>query len=382
MNQRTLGATFLIAGTTIGAGMLALPMTSASFGFGRSVLLLIGMWLYMLISAGIMVEISHGKGQSIAAIAENRLGVWASRAAAISMLVLFWSLLWCYISGGSSILHQEMRTSLPIWVIVVGFAVFFGVFVVMCTRAVDYANRFIFLAKVVVFAVILVGLLPFVTCENLTTTAKSAQLSVHHVIPVFFTAYGFHGSIPSLMTYLDGDKRSIYTSLTLGSLIPLVVYILWQTITLGVIGNHLNGTEDVGLFISHLTRKTGHPYLSLLTNVFAFLAIATSFLGVALGLFDYVSEWFKKENDGKKRLKVAALTFGLPLVLALIYPNGFITALGCAAVALSLLAVVLPCLVALKEKQKHTSFLMNKGVVVFVLIGGLAVIAIEVILKS
>ena len=65
----------------------------------------------------------------------------------------------------------------------------------------------------------------------------------------------------------------------------------------------------------------------------------------------------------------------------LIYPNGFITALGCAAVALSLLAVVLPCLVALKE-ERHTSFLMSKGVVLLVLLGGVAVIAIEVILKS
>ena len=381
MNQRTLGATFLIAGTTIGAGMLALPMTSANFGFKHSIILLIGMWFYMLISAGIMVEISHGKGQSIAAIAENRLGIWASRTAATSMLVLFWSLLWCYISGGSSILHQETGGTLPVSILVIAFAAFFGMFVIVCTRATDYANRFLFLTKIVIFAIIIVGLFPFMRCENLTTITGNTQLSLYHVIPVFFTAYGFHGSVPSLITYLDGDKKNIYISLTLGSLIPLLVYIVWQTITLGIVGNNLNGTEDPGLFISHLTTKTRHPYLSFLTNAFAFLAIATSFLGVALGLFDYVSEWFKKRNDGKTRLKVAALTFGLPLVLALIYPNGFITALGCAAVALSFLAVVLPCLVALKEKHS-TSFLMNKGLVVLILLGGVIVIAIEVILKS
>ena len=381
MNQRTLGATFLIAGTTIGAGMLALPMTSANFGFNRSIILLIGTWLYMLISAGIMVEISHGKGQSIAAIAEKHLGAWGSRAAAISMLVLFWSLLWCYISGGSSILRQEMGGTLPTSLLVVAFTVFFGMFVIICTRTTDYANRFLFLTKIVIFAVIIVGLLPFVRCENLTSTTTSTQLSLHHVIPVFFTSFGFHGCIPSLITYLDGNKKSIHISLILGSLVPLLVYIVWQTITLGIVGSHLNAAEDIGVFINHLTTKTGHPYLSFLTNAFALLAIATSFLGVALGLFDYVSEWFKKSNNFETRLKVAALTFGLPLVLALIYPNGFITALGCAALALSLLAVVLPCLVALKE-ERHTSFLMSKGVVLLVLLGGVAVIAIEVILKS
>ena len=381
MNQRTLGATFLIAGTTIGAGMLALPMTSVSFGFTRSLILLVGMWLYMLISGGIMVEISHGKGQSIAAIAEKHLGTWGARVAAISMLTLFWSLLWCYISGGSSILRQEMGGTLPISLLVITFTVFFGIFVVICTRTTDYVNRFLFLTKIVIFAVILVGLFPFVRCENLTLTATNTKLSFYHVIPIFFTSFGFHGCIPSLITYLDGDKKNTYTSLILGSLIPLIVYIVWQTITLGIVGSNLNGSEDVGVFISRLITKTGHPYLSFLTNAFAFLAIATSFLGVALGLFAYVLEWFKKTNDIKTRLKVTVLTFGLPLFLALIYPNGFITALGCAAVALSLLAVVLPCLVALKE-ERSVSFLMNKGVVLLILLGGVSVIAIEVMLKS
>lgn len=381
MNQRTLGATFLIAGTTIGAGMLALPMTSASFGFTRSIILLAAIWLYMLISAGITVEISHGKGQSIAAIAEARLGTWGSHIAAISMLTLFWSLLWCYISGGSSILYQEMAGKLPITVLVLAFTLLFGIFVTICTRATDYANRFLFLTKIAIFTVIIMGLLPFVRCENLTSKAVSTQLSLHHVIPVFFTSFGFHGCIPSLITYLDGDKKSTYISLVLGSLIALVVFILWQTITLGIVGNHITGAEDVGVFISHLTLKTNHPYLSFLTNAFAFLAIATSFLGVALGLFDYISEWFKKENGIQTRLKVAALTFGLPLILAFLYPNGFITALGCAAVALSLLAVILPCLVAFKEKE-HSSFLTNKGVVFLILLGGILVIAIEVITKS
>jgi tyrosine-specific transport protein len=381
MNQRTLGATFLVAGTTIGAGMLALPMTSANFGFNNSVLLLVAMWVYMLLAAGIMVEISHGKGQSIAAIVESRLGAWAKSLAAASMLILFWSLLWCYISGGSSIVYQETNKALPISAFILIFTCLLSVFVVICTAAVDYANRFIFIAKVAVFVIILVGLFPFIRCENLATTAGGTQLSLHHVIPVFFTAYGFHGSIPSLISYLEGDKRSVYVSLIAGSFIPLVVYILWQIVTLGIIGNSLNGTEDVGLFINQLTTKTGNVYLTFLTNAFAFLAIATSFLGVALGLFDYISEWFKKKSDVVTRAKVTVLTFGLPLVLALIYPNGFIVALGCAAVALSLLAVVLPCLVALKE-ARQTSFLLNKSLVFLILLGGIAVIAIEVILKS
>jgi tyrosine-specific transport protein len=388
MNHRTLGATLLVAGTTIGAGMLAQPMTSSGFGYGSSIILLIAMWIYMLVAAAITVEISDGNSHSIAVMADKTLGRGAKYLAATSMLVLFWSLLWCYISGGSSILHQGFAPTFPVTVLIVAFTLVFGLSVAICTKAVDYSNRFIFMVKIIVLGIILVGLIPFVRLDNLTAPIDKGHLSLHHVIPIFFTAYGFHGSIPSLIKYLNGDKKSIYLSLGFGSLIPLVVYIIWQTITLGIIGSKMNGTQDVGLFIHYLTTHTGHSYLTVLTNAFAFLAIVTSFLGVSLGLFDYISEWFKT-GSAYARLKSTVLTFGLPLALALIYPNGFITALGCAAVALSILAVVLPCLIALKKgaiAQKNpnacTSFLLNKALVVLILLGGIVVIAIEVILKS
>ena len=394
MNQKTIGASLLIAGTTIGAGMLAQPMISSGFGYVNSIVLLITMWVYMLIAAGITVEISHGRGQSIAALAANRLGKKAKYAATSSMLVLFWSLLWCYISGGSSVLQQEVGVSFPTSLLIFLFTLFFGLFVVLCTRAVDYANRFIFLAKIAVFLVILFCLFPFVKIDNLLPSHHPAPLSLVHVIPIFFTAYGFHGSIPCLITYLNGNKKNIYTSLILGSFIPLVVYILWQTVTLGIMGNVMHGLNDLGDFVNHLKVATAHPYLNFLTNCFAFLAIATSFLGVALGLFDFIKEWFHGD-DPKLKLKVTLLTFGLPLVLALIYPNGFIMALGCAAVALSFLAIVLPCLIALKEPASNqaalngpalnaswaTSIFLNKTLVLCVLLGGLSIIAIEFVLK-
>ncbi|MDP3371655.1 MAG: aromatic amino acid transport family protein [Candidatus Paracaedibacteraceae bacterium] len=381
MNQRILGAIFLIGGTTIGAGMLALPMTSSNFGFYKSIGLLVGMWLYMLIAAIIMVEISHGKGQSIAALSEKHLGKPAKLVAASSMLVLFWSLLWCYISGGSSILHQELGGAIPVPALIIGFTVFLGVFVTMCTSAVDYANRFVLFFKVAIFAVIVAGILPFVQTDNLAKVSTNTHFSFYYAIPIYFTSFAFHGSIPSLISYLDGNKKSIYKSLIIGSLLPLAGFTLWQLITLGTLGGTLTGTEDVGVFISRLTEKSGNIYLSFLTNAFALTGMASSFLGVALGLFDYISEWFGKKSDLKTRINITTLTFGLPLILALIYPKGFIAALGCAAVALSLLAIVLPCLVAFKEKNS-SSFFLNKGLIAIMLLGGLAIIAIEVITKS
>ncbi|MGC6744771.1 aromatic amino acid transport family protein [Escherichia coli] len=47
------------------------------------------------------------------------------------------------------------------------------------------------------------------------------------------------------------------------------------------------------------------------------LALATSFLGVALGLFDYLADLFQRSNTVGGRLQTGAITFLPPLAFAL-----------------------------------------------------------------
>ncbi len=84
--------------------------------------------------------------------------------------------------------------------------------------------------------------------------------------------------------------------------------------------------------------------------MFMSLALATSFLGVALGLFDFLADLFKRQDNASGRLQTGLLTFGPPLVFALFYPKGFVMALGYAAIALSILALLLPSAMAFKSR--------------------------------
>jgi tyrosine-specific transport protein len=86
-------------------------------------------------------------------------------------------------------------------------------------------------------------------------------------------------------------------------------------------------------------------------NIFADLALATSFLGVSLGLFDFFADAFKKGDGSKDRIKTALITFIPPLGFALFYPQGFIMALGYAAIALVILAVFLPVAMVYKQRS-------------------------------
>ncbi|MFZ6870415.1 aromatic amino acid transport family protein, partial [Klebsiella pneumoniae] len=84
------------------------------------------------------------------------------------------------------------------------------------------------------------------------------------------------------------------------------------------------------------------PHVELAVHLFAHLALATSFLGVSLGLFDFLADMFQRKNSVGGRLQSGIITFLPPLAVALFYPRGFDMALGDAGVAEAVLAPTPP----------------------------------------
>ncbi|MGL5360428.1 MAG: aromatic amino acid transport family protein, partial [Shewanella sp.] len=82
-------------------------------------------------------------------------------------------------------------------------------------------------------------------------------------------------------------------------------------------------------------------------------ALATSFLGVSLGLFDFVATNLKHGDDPKGRSLSALITF--------IPPLGFISALGYGAIALVILAVFLPVAMVWRQRKARDSANLPTG---------------------
>ncbi|VDZ74516.1 tryptophan-specific transport protein [Atlantibacter hermannii] len=82
--------------------------------------------------------------------------------------------------------------------------------------------------------------------------------------------------------------------------------------------------------------------LDLLLTVFSNFAVASSFLGVTLGLFDYLADLFKFDDSRQGRFKTALVTFLPPMLGGLIWPNGFIYAIGFAGLAATVWAAIVP----------------------------------------
>lgn len=375
--------------------MLALPITSAHLGVVTSTLILIGMWALMAYTALVTLEVNlHiGYGVNISTAAEKILGPWARTLSSLAIMLLFYALLAAYISGGSSIieagLERQLGFNIPTWSIQFLFTLVLGFVVYSHTKTVDYLNRFLFLLKLVLFFFTILILMPVVSVENLTSmTSHFGPFWLS--IPIFFTSFGFHGSIPPVVDYLKSDSKQLRIVFIAGSSIPLVLYLLWQITTTGVLPlygvhsfeNVFKSGNDIGVFIKELNAIIGSNTLSWVSNFFITLAIATSFLGVGIGLFDFFVQKAKLTHSKSGHIKSALLTFIIPLGFALLYPQGFISALGYASVALATIAVIIPCLMVIKIRKNNKEQLTYKApggmpALLLALILGLGIIGIE-----
>lgn len=391
MKNRTLGSIFIVAGTTIGAGMLAMPLAAAGVGFPTTLILLVALWILMSYTALLLVEVyQHEPADTgMSTLAKRYLGKSGQWLAGFSMLFLMYALTAAYISGAgellASSLSQWTRTEFPsVWGVLL-FTLIGGTVVCIGTHSVDMFNRVLFTAKTVLLVVMLWLMMPHVKQTNLLSMPLQ-QGVILSSIPLIFTSFGFHGSVPSIVSYMNGNIRRLRWIFLIGSAIPLLAYIFWQLATLGSISSTIFVgilAEQAGLngLLFAVREVVATPQVELAVHLFADLALATSFLGVSLGLFDYLADLFQRANSVRGRIQSGMLTFLPPLVFALFYPQGFVIALGFAAVALSVLALLLPSLLAWRTRQlRRGSYRVIGGrpalALVFTL--GLIVIGIQI----
>lgn len=364
MKNKILGSALIIAGTTIGAGMLAMPLTSAGMGFGMTVVLLGGLWALLTYTGLLFMEVyqtAKEKEVGVATLAEQYFGMTGRGLATFSLLVLLYALLAAYITGGGSLLSGilpvmgDEETTSKVGILL--FTFILGTFVVIGIKGVDGITRLMFLGKIVAFIFVLLMMLPKAKLENLTAVPLD-NLLVISAIPIFFTSFGFHVIMGSINSYLDADIRKIRLAVLIGTLIPLSAYLLWQLATHGV----LSQGEFVALvkqdptlngLVKATAQITGSTILGEAVRLFSALALITSFLGVAMGIFEGVGDLLKRFNLPSNRVVLTPLTFIPPLAFALFYPNGFIAALGYAGLLFAFYGLILPIGLAWKARQLH-----------------------------
>jgi len=392
MKSKLLGSTLIIAGTTIGAGMLALPLASAGIGFSTSLIIMLGLWALMSFTALLMIEIHQyaDKDATLHTLAKQILGDKGKWVATIAMLFLFYSLCAAYIAGGGAQFSNRIASFTGIEINgqmgTLIFTLIVAAVVTIGTGTVDKVNRLLFTGKIVAMVMVLTFLAPNVTQSYLLSMPVGQGLIVAS-IPVIFTSFGFHRSIPAIVNYLDGHTPSLRKAIIIGSAIPLIIYIFWQLVTLGVVSQpDLIGNAGLSSLISTLSQTVHKSNLGNVIGIFADLALLTSFLGVSLGLFEFMGDTIRKKDGGMNRIAASAITFTPPLVFALYYPQGFIMALGYAAIALAVLAIFLPLVmvVRVRKQASESHYQVSGGNAALVATGtvGILIIGAQILITA
>lgn len=328
----TLSGILLLAGTCIGAGMLALPVVTGVAGFVPSLFVSVICWLVMLSTGLLFLEatIWMDGETNLLSMASRFLGPIGKIVGGIAFLFLYYCLEVSYMAGGAPILNSllaKVGLAMHPYASFYVFAGIFGLIVLIGAKAIDRVNWLLMTGLFLSY---------FILTTVGSTEVQSLLLSRQNwalsfiAAPTLFSAYGYHNIIPTLAGYMKKNVNQLRLTIVIGTAIPFLIYTVWQWMIIGTIPQEqLLLAKESGLPINlALESITGNPWVSTFCAFFGFFALVTSLLGVSLSMVDFLADGLKRSSQGWTRLFLCLIVFLPSAIFAAHNPHIFIKAIG------------------------------------------------------
>uniref|UniRef100_A0A7S4WB93 Amino acid transporter transmembrane domain-containing protein n=1 Tax=Ditylum brightwellii TaxID=49249 RepID=A0A7S4WB93_9STRA len=363
-----MGAAALVAGTTIGAGIIALPTATASAGFLPSSAGLCLAWAYMTATGLLISELSINRigetgrpGIGILDLYKNSLGKGYSAIAMAAFFFLHYSVMVAYFAkAGSYVCSFLTSAGLGGWetpaICQLLFAGTIGSFLyLMKPKEVEKVNNFLVLGVAATFVSIISIGAQTADFGALVALENQHPEEVVNAFPILFLVLVFHNVVPTVVRQLEGDRQKITTAIVSGTVLPLLMFLSWNAV---IIGNVI-GSPDIMATdfdpIALIENGQNGDVLGGLVSIFTELAIVTSLVGFVYGLVDAITDVAGIPSSGpvyeKWRPALYAGVFVPPLVFSMINPYVFMDALEYGgAFGVSTLFLVLPAIMIWKER--------------------------------
>ncbi|CAA0833523.1 Tryptophan/tyrosine permease [Striga hermonthica] len=398
LNQATLkrepgslsSAVFLVAGTTVGAGILAIPAVTQEAGFLASAVTCILCWIFMVVTGLLIAEVNVNTmcelgsgGVSLVSMAKRTLGSTGIQVACWSYIFIHYALLVAYIARSSDILTSFL--GIPLWEAATLFSLLFGSLCYFGSQRVIGAVN----GSLVVGIILSFTALVAVASGDLHWDAllKVNLEAAPQSIPIIALSFVYQNVVPVLCTNLEGNLSKVRTAIVLGTTIPLVLFLVWNAVILGSITTLEVGSNTLMDPIQQLRSTNG--IVGPIVDVFSLLAIATSYIGFVLGLSDFLADLLKLPA-GQNRPLPYLLTLVPPLILSLLDPEIFFKALDFAGTyGVLVLFGVLPATMSWSDRYSERCESPKIGVLVpggklslSLVIGGAGLVILSQILQN
>jgi len=351
--NKTLGASLLITGCCVGAGMLGIPVVTAQAGFYPSLIFFIAAWFFMTQAGLLMTKLVLSYKQPeihLLTMAEKTLGRFGKLLSWLLFTFLFYAIMTAYIIAASVLIGEFTGIAFTHCALLLSVGMFLAI--AKGLRLVDSLNRYLLFGMVGCYLLLVAFGLPSVVLERLERSNFHAAWAS---LPLLVICFGFHNLIPSLATYLKQDEKAMKKAIWIGSFIALAIYLLWEFVILGLVPPESIAewieAEQKGELVTQVLADTAQsPWVLLFSRGFAFLAISTSFLPVAFSFLDFLKDGLKEVHATASSKVLALAVLVPPLLLALSDPHLFLEALDFAGgiCAVSIFGI-LPAIMAKKR---------------------------------
>jgi len=383
--MKIINALFLVAGTCIGGGMLALPIASGITGFWPSVATLLAACIFMTITGLLFLEATlwMGNGTHIISMSSKLLNQFGKSVCWLVYLFIGYFSLTAYVSGGGKeiafVTTEILKVPLSNYVGSLIFILIFGIIIYQGHRVIERVNTILFISMIVAYFF----MISLAHSEINLHLLERQDLSITNFLflsPLMLTTFSFPGIVPTIVPYLKKDIRALKIAIIGGTTTTFLVYFVWLLIIFGSVpydGSH--GLKEAFLCDVPATEclhyAIQNPILSYVAQFFAFFALTTSFLGIALALFDFLADGFKISKTGFGKL-VLTLMVALPsLFFGIYFKRAFITALEMSGgIGDSIISGLIPAIMVWRGRyhfklMKQESYQVTGGKSLLIVIG-------------
>ena len=329
----------ILIGTTIGAGIFGIPFVVSKIGFlpGIFYILILGALVLILnLIYGEIILRTQGDHQ-LTGYSEIYFGKIGKKIASLALFVGVYGALLAYlikIGEFSSLIFGFGNPALfsLIFFIFALTAIFFGL------RAVSFLESLI-----VVFIFGLIFLIAILGFKQIDLSNFSGFNLSYLFLPfgvILFALTGF-SVIPEVEEILRDNHKNLKKSIIIGSLIPIIVYVLFAIVVVGISGNSTSDDAILGLILFLPSWIVG------LGALFGILCMTSSFL--ALGYV--LKEVWHRDFKFSKTISVFLACFP-SLILFLLGAKSFIKVLSITGAISGGLTGIL--IIAIFRKAKKT----------------------------
>jgi tyrosine-specific transport protein len=351
LRSRVWGSAFLVTGTCIGAAMLTLPVLTARLGPIGAVASLVTAWFFMYLTGKMTLQAllcSPRDATFITMVSHILPHKIITMTVSVTFLLLLYSLVSLYFTGVVDLLEYLLpRFSLSLGYVQITSLLALSMVVMLSAAlwAVDWLNRFLGCCLVACFACLVLVLLPHSDWSAVVHWQEPVQpRDFWWAFPMLLTSFGYHVVLPTVRHYTHSDVSSLNKIIYYGSLLPLLVYLLWTLLVFCVLP-----TSGSGSLVSLQAIKS--PLVTLVASLSALIHqpwmawVARGFILLAMSLQTVMQRAVQrvvKTPLGVRRLIATLLVFVPPWLVVCVFHHAFMWVLMFASVIVIYLHGVIP----------------------------------------